>query len=66
MQQISVAFLYALNLSSVSNEVVRFWADVDGFIRDLFEPTKQLENVKKSQDQGVELLERVLVFFFFF
>jgi len=61
MQQISVAFLYALNLSSVSNEVVRFWADVDGFIRDLFEPTKQLENVKKSQDQGVELLERAKV-----
>jgi len=63
MQQISVPFLFALYLFSledsrnrVSADVVTFWAELDGFVRDLFATSQPVSAVSELQARGKRLL----------
>ena len=57
LQQISIPFLYSLNLFNVDSRIVRFWADLDQFVRDIFEPAILFREVPELQERGTRLLK---------
>ena len=63
MQQISIPFLFTLNLFSegrdaVSDDIVVFWAELDQFIRDLFATSHKLSDIPNLQDRGIQVLKK--------
>jgi len=63
MQQISVPFLFAMNIFALENSrnkidsaIVVFWAELDGFVRDLFATKQHLSAVDGLQARGKRLL----------
>lgn len=57
MQQISIPFLYTLHVCKVDSRIVRFWSELDQFIRDLFDPVVLLSAVTEIQERGRRLLK---------
>jgi len=56
MQQISLPFLFALNLLDVAAPLVRFWGELDSFVRAVFQPLQLKSKLLEIQQKGKWLL----------
>jgi len=63
MLQVSMAFVYILNILEVPNEIVLFWSTLYDLVQEIFDPRLTVQKIQSIRIRFTDLLDSVIFLF---